>query len=274
MGNARTAWHVLFVAALAENAPPGVDVIPEVLLSKEPLRADIAILRRKDAPRADEQAGTLRGLWPQIERECVVEFKSATRPVRAGDLAKLIGYGGQYHWLRYGEIGGAGHLLLCLVVPQLSDALTGDFASMRLELATLGGGYHRASGRPYDVLVVDLSAVVREERDELMAVFVRNAVVSLKGRRFLEEHMATSTDVPFSQLDGYDEVLERLLGTLTPEQRLAGLAPEQRLAGLAPEEQVLALSDEVLRAFPEDYLRGLPPRIRAAVRARIGRPAS
>jgi hypothetical protein len=37
---------------------------------------------------------------------------------------------------------------------------------------------------------------------------------------------------------------------------------------------VLALSDEVLRRFPDEYLRSLPPHIRAAVYERIGRPAS
>jgi hypothetical protein len=31
--------------------------------------------------------------------------------------------------------------------------------------------------------------------------------------------------------------MKALLGSLTPEQRLAGLTPEQRLAGLTPEER-------------------------------------
>jgi hypothetical protein len=61
-------------------------------------------------------------------------------------------------------------------------------------------------------------------------------------------------------LEGYDEVVQRFLelippeqrlAGLAPEQRLAGLAPEQRLAGLAPEQAVLALPDEVLRCFDQ-----------------------
>ena len=88
--------------------------------------------------------------------------------------------------------------------------------------------------------------------------------------------------------EGYDEVIQKLIATLSPEQRMAGLPPEQRmaglpaeqrmaglppeqrLAGLTPEQAVLALPDELLRGLSDDYLASLPEAIRAAVRARIG----
>jgi hypothetical protein len=72
-------------------------------------------------------------------------------------------------------------------------------------------------------------------------------------------------------LEGYDEVVQRFLELVTPEQRVAGLAPEQRLAGLAPEQVVPALPDEVLRALPEDYLATLPQPTREAIRRRLNR---
>jgi hypothetical protein len=65
-------------------------------------------------------------------------------------------------------------------------------------------------------------------------------------------------------------MLQKLLESLSPEQRLAGLAPEQRLAGLAPDEQVLALSDEVLQRLPSEFLSSLSPDVREKIRARIG----
>ena len=70
------------------------------------------------------------------------------------------------------------------------------------------------------------------------------------------------------ELEGYDEVVQKLLEGLSPEQRLAGLAPEQRLAGLAPEQVVLTLPDEVLRALSDDYIATLPQPTQDAVRAR------
>ncbi len=73
-------------------------------------------------------------------------------------------------------------------------------------------------------------------------------------------------------LEGYEEIVKKFVGRLTLEQRLAGLTPEQRLAGLTLEQQVLALSDEVLRGLPDDYLRALPAEVREAIRRRMGRP--
>lgn len=57
------------------------------------------------------------------------------------------------------------------------------------------------------------------------------------------------------------------------EERLAGLSPGERLACFTPEERVLTLADETLRAFPDEYLRSLPPHVREAIRQRIGRPS-
>ena len=74
------------------------------------------------------------------------------------------------------------------------------------------------------------------------------------------------------EIPGYDEMFQKMLAAFPPEKRVAGLTPEQRLAGLTPEQQILALSDEVLRTFPETYLRSLSPETQQAIRKRIGRP--
>jgi hypothetical protein len=88
-------------------------------------------------------------------------------------------------------------------------------------------------------------------------------------------------------MEGYQELLERLLNGLPAEQRLAGLAPEQRLAGLAPEQrlaglapeqrlagldrdhQALALPVEVLHLLPESYFRSLSLEVVAEIRRRL-----
>jgi hypothetical protein len=97
-------------------------------------------------------------------------------------------------------------------------------------------------------------------------------------------------------MEGYKELMDKLLDSLsaeevlshyapeqvlshyTPEQRLAGLPPEQRLAGLAPEQrmagldrdhQALALPLELLRLLPEEYLRSLSPEVEAEIRRRL-----
>ncbi len=92
-------------------------------------------------------------------------------------------------------------------------------------------------------------------------------------------------------MEGYDELMGKLLEKLPAEQRLAGLpaeqvlshyAPEERLAGLSPEErlagldrdhQALALPIEVLRLLPEQYVGSLSPEVQAEIRRRLRRSA-
>jgi hypothetical protein len=91
-----------------------------------------------------------------------------------------------------------------------------------------------------------------------------------------------------TEMEGYEEVVERFLASLPPEQRLAGLAPEQRLAGLAPEQvlshfapeqrlvdlgdrAILAMPDHLLKLLPDEAFANLPSDVREAIRKRIGR---
>jgi hypothetical protein len=117
-------------------------------------------------------------------------------------------------------------------------------------------------------------------------------------RRFWAEQVGTKEAMmALHDLEGYDEVVQKFLELIPPEQRLAGLAPEQavlalhdlegydevvqkflelippeqRLAGLAPEQAVLALPEEVLRALSDDFLENLPEPTRATIRRRLDR---
>jgi hypothetical protein len=90
----------------------------------------------------------------------------------------------------------------------------------------------------------------------------------------------TMLDPKLSKPEGYDEMMQKLLDSLTPEQRLRGLPPEERLRGLPPEERLRGLDDEqailalpasVLRHLPEDYIQSLSPSVQRAIRERIAR---
>lgn len=54
------------------------------------------------------------------------------------------------------------------------------------------------------------------------------------------------------ELEGYDDLVERLLSTLRPDEVLKHYKPEERLAGLRPEERLAGLR-------PEEILAGLRP---------------
>jgi hypothetical protein len=283
MSNHRTAWHVLFVASLREHGPPGFEVLPEQPLSSEPLRADVVVIRRRGGPPHDDAARTLRGFWPLVRHTAVIEFKSPTRPLRAGEVAKLFGYGGQYHALHVDEVGSARNLQIVLVVASVSPALEEELARMDLQVHPIAPGYLAADG-VYRLLVVDLSAIVEaDEQEDLMRIFVQSKLLSVFAKRFMEQHRMTP-DAPknLAELEDYHAVVQRWLRDLTPAERLEGLAPRERLEGLGPRERLeglgredllLALPDDILRGMSDDFLRTLPTAAQEAIRRRIGRPA-
>lgn len=93
-----------------------------------------------------------------------------------------------------------------------------------------------------------------------------------EARRFWAEQVGTKEAMmAAAQLEGYDEVVQRFLEQISPQQRLAGLAPEQRLAGLSRDQILLGLPDNDLRQLPETYLATFSEATREAVRKRIGR---
>jgi hypothetical protein len=76
-----------------------------------------------------------------------------------------------------------------------------------------------------------------------------------------------------SQMEGYDEVMEKLLAKLPPERRIrvANLSPEQVLHAYSAEEILPALPDEILRLLSDEAIAKLPEATRRAIRARLGR---
>jgi hypothetical protein len=81
----------------------------------------------------------------------------------------------------------------------------------------------------------------------------------------------TMLDPKLIKPEGYDEMMQKLLESLSPEERLRGLPPEECLRGLDEEQALLALPVSVLRHLPEDYLRSLSPAVQQVVRERIAR---
>ena len=264
-------WHLSFVNLVQQRAPPNFEVQSEVRLSLEPQRADILLLRRRGVVRRDAAAQVLRAVWPLLARVTIVEFKSPVRSsCRPGDLVRLWSYGGQYHAAHMRDLRTRADLTLLLVVPTLTRTLRKEIARMGWTLVPLGGGYSRIDGAVYTLFVAVTDEVTRVEKDDFLGIFshhpVTNPAVTWWFRNWTKETMVKQKikDIP-----GYDEMREKLLDFLSPEERLAGLGPEQRLAGLAPEQVVLALPLEILRGLSPDYLHSLPREIEQAIRQRI-----
>ncbi|WP_437640978.1 hypothetical protein [Sorangium sp. So ce854] len=274
MGSTRTAWHVLLVALLSQRGPRRFEVRREVPLSTEPLRADYLLLRGGAGP--SEPAGTLKRLWDLLPRDTIVEFKSVGRPYRRRNLDRLCSYLHLYCADEPGRIERRSDLCGVLLVPSRTRSLDADVADLGLAWGELGGGYWRLHGGAFTLLVVEIDAAAEAEDDDLLRLFGHGEARTIEARRWLSQQLgAEDIAMEMHDLEGFDEVVRKLLATLppervlsayAPEQRLAGLPPEQRLAGLPPEQRLAGLPPEqVLSAYaPEQRLAGLPPEQRLA----------
>jgi hypothetical protein len=311
VGSKRVVWHVGFERILRQFGPRSFEVRSEVQLSAEPLRMDYLLLRKILPPgdALDDSARTLRGLWPLLPRVSVVEYKSRSHTYRPGNLDRLWGYIHTYFaserslprsradgtvllqgTLGAPEIGERPDLCAVLVVPARTPSLDEDATSMGLTWADLGGGYWKLTGGLFVLLVVELDIAGPSEGDALLHSMGHGTMSTPEVRRFWAELVSTKeVGMRMQDMEGYDELMQEMLATLSPEQRLAGLAPEQRLAGLAPEQrlaglapeqwlagadrdhQALALPAEVLRLLPDTYFRSLSPDVQAEIRRRLAR---
>jgi hypothetical protein len=261
-------WHMAFAQAVTERGPSSFELILEFLLSIEPQRADMLLLRRRG--RRSNRARLLRWLWPRLAAVTILEFKSpAVSSFRPGDFLRLVSYGVLYDAQHMAELSSPRDLTLALVLPAIVPALTGEIARMGWTLVPLGDGYARIDGAPYTVLVAAIDEVCQAEKDDFLAVFSRTQRPAAEAadwlRRWLTE--ATMKRRKMKNTQAYDEMFQKLLDAVPIEKRLAGLDAaevlaqydaKQRLAGLDPAERLAGLdAAQTIRALPLDFLRGL-----------------
>jgi hypothetical protein len=293
-----TLWHESFYACMTERAPPGFELIAELLLSLRPRRADLLLLRRLGEPRHDEEARLLRGLWPRLSQATLIELKSPTRGFRRSELLRLCSYGLQYHEHNLDELPHADALTLVLIVPSLNQALMDELAILRCSLQPLGGGYAEVVGFPYGIYVVCTDEVAETEQDDFLRIYSHHELQTQAARQWLEAFILRKRSAmpDVTERDDYDEMLGKLLASVPAEKRLAGLPararlaglpakevlafyepeevlsqyePEERLAGLELETMLPLLPIELLRMLPEESLRTLPEDVQQAVRRRL-----
>ena len=308
MGAKRVIWHVGFERILRRRGPPSFEVRSEVPLSEEPPRLDYLLLRKltPEGEPVDSGAQTLRYLWPLLPRVSVVEYKSPGHPYRSGQLDRLWAYVHAYFANQRAlprhradgtpltpaeggpEVREHEDLCAVLVIAGRSPSLDADALAMGLTWEDLGGGYLRAHNGLFTLYVVELDVAGPAEGDDLLHSFGHGTLRSPEARWFWMELVGSKEVVTNMQdMEGYKELMDKMLDTLpteqvlshyapeqvlshyAPEQVLSHYAPEQRLAGLDRDHQALALPVEVLRLLPEAYFRSLSPEVEAEIRGRL-----
>ena len=283
MAAARTAWHVLLAALLHQRAPRQFEVRSEVPLSTEPLRADYLLLRMLPEIDAGDPTPPPKRwkLWNLLSKDTLVELKSTGRPYRSRNLSRFWAYLHLYYADQPARLEAPDDLAGVLLVASRTPTLEADVKALGLVWKDLSGGYWELCGGPFALYVAEIDVVAEAEDDDLLRLFGHAEPRTLEARRWLYEQVGSKERaMEIHDLEGYDEIIqkivtslppEQVLSAFKPEQRLAGLPPEQRLAGLPPDQAVLALPNELLRALSDEYLSTLPAAIRAVIRDRIGR---
>ncbi|HEX2689773.1 MAG TPA: hypothetical protein VHN14_24310 [Kofleriaceae bacterium] len=294
MGAKRVIWHVGFERNLRRRGPQSFEVRSEVPLSEEPARLDYLLLRKlmPEGEPVDHGAQTLRHLWPLLPRVSVVEYKSPGHPYRSGQLDRLWGYvhtyfanqralprhraDGSVLSLAEGgpEVREREDLCAVLVVAARAPGLDADVEAMGLTWEDLGSGYLKVPGGLFTLYVVELDVAGPAEGDDLLHSFGHGTLRSPEARWFWMELVGSKeAEMNMQDMEGYKELMDKMLDTLPAEQVLSHYAPEQRLAGLSPEQRLViaiqALPVEMLRLLPEAYLRSLSPEVEAEVRRRL-----
>ena len=81
-------------------------------------------------------------------------------------------------------------------------------------------------GGLFALYVVEIDVVGPVEEDDLLCSLGHGKPATAAVRRFWAELVGSrEVQMTVQDMEGYDEVMEKLLSSLPPEQRLAGLAP-------------------------------------------------
>ncbi len=169
----------------------------------------------------------------------------------------------------------AHEVTLLLAVPSITQPLRDELDDLELELPASVTGYHQVEGAMLPLVVIDLGVVAEREDDDVLRFFAGLRQRTLEGGHWVMHHVGSKGDdvntIATPDLFGYDEMLRRLVASLSPEERLDGLSPEERLAGLAREQLLLALPDELVQGLSDEFVAGLSDELQARIRARRGR---
>lgn len=274
-------WHLAFVYLVTQRAPPNFEVLSEVRLTIEPQRADMLLLRRKDAAYRDELATVFRRLWRWLAKVTVLEYKSPTNyAFKPGDLMRLWVYGALYELSHWAELRQP-DITLVLVVASITPTLQDELVRLDVQMVDLGGGYARIDGLRYTCYVAIIDEVCEAERDEFLQVFSHHEVRSSKAAKWAKQWIRERLSMKAPTLEEEQEAdewlqeiidrmpVERLLRGDDPAKFMAKFAPEQRLAGLDMQEVLAMMPIATLQNLADSYINSLAPHIQQKIRQRL-----
>jgi hypothetical protein len=101
-----------------------------------------------------------------------------------------------------------------------------------------------------------MTEITGAEKDDLLGLFSGRKWTGKQITWWWQHRTGSMGEMNMQDMPGTDEIIQQMLDSLPPEQ------------------QVLALSNEVLRGLPKEYLSSLSVDVQEAIRRRIGTKAT
>ncbi len=278
-GKIRTWWHPLLANLLRWQLGEHYHLQEEVPVGQKPLQIDILLLHREKGELPASARQILAGLAEHFSEYTLLEFKSPSDTLRAGDFQTFLAYALLYRAQNHPLLDPA-RMHLLVLAPRLTQPYRDELQALAVTAQQQEPGIWRLQGglvlHPTWVLETETLAGLNHPLLTLISPpFLKNPVSAyellcqggydnmvvylsqqiqqfrLRGKEFAMQHLGAEDELA--------KVLREILVTLPPEERLEGLSPKQRLEGLSPEQRLEGLS-------PEDLLRGLSPEDRERLR--------
>jgi hypothetical protein len=269
-GKIRTWWHPLLANLLRWQLGSHYRLDEEVPVGQKPLQIDILLLRKEQGELPASARQVLAGLVEYFGDLTLIEFKSPSDTLEAGDFQTFLAYALLYR-AQNQPLLLPGRLHLLVLAPRLTKPyrkeleVLGVTAEQQapgvwwlhgglivhpqwvLETQVLAGLDHPLLTLVSPALLEKRVAIYELMRQggytELMVYLAQQInQFRLRGMEFAMQHLGTE--------DQMQQVLRDICATMPPEDRLVGLTEDQR-------RQVLR--DILATLPPEELLHALPP---------------
>jgi hypothetical protein len=278
-GKTRTWWHPLLAGLLRWQLGSHYLLQEEVNVGKKPLQIDILLLQKIQGELPPEARRILAGLAEYLGELTLLEFKSPSDTLRAGDFQTFLAYALLYR-AQNGPLLDPGKLHLVVIAPRLTEPYREELRLLGVTVLPQEPGIWRLEGgvavHPTWVLETEVLAGVSHPlltlfspwilRDRLrtydslrqggyadMMVYVAQQIRQFQslGKDFAMQHLGAEDQMP--------QVLRDFLASLSLEERLVGISPKELLQGLSPDQLQQAWRNLLVSRSPEERLEGLSP---------------
>jgi hypothetical protein len=286
-GKIRTWWHPLLASLLRWQLGSHYHLEEEVPVGRKPLQIDLLLLQKEQGELPARARQILSGLVEYLGELTLLEFKSPSDTLRAGDYQTFLAYAFLYRAQNQPLLDPA-RLHLLVLAPRLTGPYQDELRTLGVNAQAQEPGIWRLQGgvalHPTWVLETEVLAgpshplltlvsptflaspgsayeFLRQGGYTNLVVYLTQQInqFRLRGEEFAMQHLGTE--------DELTPVLRDILATMSPEERLkwlpqddvkqvlrdvlATMSPEERLEGLSAEERLKGLRPEELEHLRE-----------------------